>query len=700
MEPELDPATYGLTIWDLDREFLTGGLGGTDRLPLGEILAHPARRLLPHGRHRVHAHPGARRAALDPAAGRRRPGRAARPTTSATSSRSSTRPRRSRPSSAPSTSARSASDSRGPNRPSPSSTRCSNRRPTPGSTASVMGMAHRGRLNVLANIVGQVLRPDLPRVRGRHRSRLGPGLGRREVPPWARAASSSRGTATSCRVELSANPSHLEAVDPVVVGMARAKQDLIDHARGVPGPAAPAARRRRLRRPGRGRRDAPAGQDPRLPGGRHRPPRHQQPARLHHAAGVGPFVGVQHRHRQDGPGAHPPRERRRSRGVCPGGPPGVRLPPAVPQGRRHRHDLLPPARPQRGRRSELHPAADVQAHRRQALGPHGSTPRRSSSGATSASRRPRRRSPTSRPGSRARSTRRGSRRRPRGSRPAGPISSACLPRIETGVDRARLDHIFEVLNQPPDGFTVHPKLAKQFEARAKMWRDDGEVDWALGETMAFGSLLLEGTDIRLAGQDSRRGTFSQRHSVVVDYETGAEWMPAQPAAVRTRASSGSTTRCSPSTPGSASSTATRWSTRSVLVGVGGAVRRLRQRRADHHRPVHRRRRGQVGRELGAGDAAAPRLRGSGPGALVGPHRAVPHPGRRGQHPGRQLHDRGPVLPPAAPPDAPRRPQAAGGVHARSRCCGPAVGPIADRRSHPRARSSRCFPTRTRRRPTR
>jgi 2-oxoglutarate dehydrogenase E1 component len=101
----------------------------------------------------------------------------------------------------------------------------------------------------------------------------------------------------------------------------------------------------------------------------------------------------------------------------------------------------------------------------------------------------------------------------------------CLPPIETGVDRGTLDHIFAVLSTPPDGFTVHPKLAKQFEARAKMWREEGEVDWALAEALSFGSLLLDGIDIRLAGQDSRRGTFSHRHSVVVDYEGGGEWIP-------------------------------------------------------------------------------------------------------------------------------------------------------------------------------
>ena len=73
MHAELDPATYGLTIWDLDREFLTGGAGRrASSMTLGDILARAARRLLPHDRHRVHAHPGPRGAALDPGAGRGR----------------------------------------------------------------------------------------------------------------------------------------------------------------------------------------------------------------------------------------------------------------------------------------------------------------------------------------------------------------------------------------------------------------------------------------------------------------------------------------------------------------------------------------------------------------------------------------------------------------------------------------------------
>ncbi len=76
----------------------------------------------------------------------------------------------------------------------------------------------------------------------------------------------------------------------------------------------------------------------------------------------------------------------------------------------------------------------------------------------------------------------------------------------------------------PEGFVIHPKLARQFEQRDKVVAD-GEIDWALGESLAIGSLLLEGTNVRLTGQDTRRGTFSQRHAVLVDHTTGAEHVP-------------------------------------------------------------------------------------------------------------------------------------------------------------------------------
>ncbi len=99
-----------------------------------------------------------------------------------------------------------------------------------------------------------------------------------------------------------------------------------------------------------------------------------------------------------------------------------------------------------------------------------------------------------------------------------------LSGIATGVERGRLDAIGGLLHSTPPGFTVHPKLARQLEQRAEMYAS-GQVDWALAEALSMGSLLAEGIDCRVAGQDTRRGTFSQRHAVLVDYETGAEFVP-------------------------------------------------------------------------------------------------------------------------------------------------------------------------------
>ncbi len=71
---------------------------------------------------------------------------------------------------------------------------------------------------------------------------------------------------------------------------------------------------------------------------------------------------------------------------------------------------------------------------------------------------------------------------------------------------------------------MHPKLRQLLERRTAMTREGG-IDWAMGELLAFGTLLKEGTPVRLAGQDSRRGTFVQRHAVLIDKNTGAEWTP-------------------------------------------------------------------------------------------------------------------------------------------------------------------------------
>ena len=130
----------------------------------------------------------------------------------------------------------------------------------------------------------------------------------------------------------------------------------------------------------------------------------------------------------------------------------------------------------------------------------------------------------------------------------------------------------------------------------------------------------------------------------------------------------------------------------TLDALGGAVRRLRERRPGDHRPVHRRRPREVAAHERARAAAAPRLRGPGPGALERARRALPAALRRGQPPGRELHDARAVLPPAAPPDAPPLPRAARRLHAEEPAARPARR-VARRRRSPPAASARCSTTR-------
>ncbi|MDA8579946.1 multifunctional oxoglutarate decarboxylase/oxoglutarate dehydrogenase thiamine pyrophosphate-binding subunit/dihydrolipoyllysine-residue succinyltransferase subunit [Pontimonas sp.] len=94
----------------------------------------------------------------------------------------------------------------------------------------------------------------------------------------------------------------------------------------------------------------------------------------------------------------------------------------------------------------------------------------------------------------------------------------------TGVDTSVVSLIGDAhANQPP-GFTTHPKLQPLLDKRRDMSRN-GSIDWGFGELIALGSLLLEGTPVRLVGQDSRRGTFVQRHAVLHDRVNGQEWLP-------------------------------------------------------------------------------------------------------------------------------------------------------------------------------
>lgn len=109
--------------------------------------------------------------------------------------------------------------------------------------------------------------------------------------------------------------------------------------------------------------------------------------------------------------------------------------------------------------------------------------------------------------------------------PPPPKPIGVVAHIETGVQRSVLDGIFAHLTEYPEGFAPHPKLFKQFELRAQQYAAQQDVDWATGEALAFGSLVLEGIPVRLMGEDARRGTFSQRHSTFIDYNNEQRWVP-------------------------------------------------------------------------------------------------------------------------------------------------------------------------------
>ena len=396
----------------------------------------------------------------------------------------------------------------------------------------VLGMAHRGRLNVLANVIGksysQIFRefegeldPSTTQGSGDVKYHLG-AVGKHQSP-----------SGVEVKLTLAANPSHLEAVGPVVEGVgARGRRRQRRRGPSLGAPRA-AARRRRVRGTGSGGGDVQPLRGPRLRGGWHRPRGGQQPARLHHRSRARSLERLSHRRRQDGPGADLPRQRRRPRSRGARDEARVRVPQPLQEGRRRRPLLLPAVRTQRGRRAGLHPAAHVRAHRRAPPGARALHPAVGAAGRHHARRRAGGRvrlQGTTRP--RVRGDPRRSRRERRGD---ADLTDGCLddedeelPPVDdpvaTAVPVATLERVVEGLDARPEGFEVNPKLERQLAARGAMIGKD-EIDWAMAEALAFGSLVLEGTPVRLAGQDTRRGTFSQRHGVLVDQSTEREHVP-------------------------------------------------------------------------------------------------------------------------------------------------------------------------------
>ena len=565
MHAELDPATYGLTIWDLDREFLTTGQGGLElgqpdgKMPLGDIL-HVLRNAycrtvgveymhiqepdekqwiqqqveavdLPVGLEaklhildRLNAAEALERFLDTKYVGQKRFGIEGAESAIVVLD----------------TTLAAAADA--------------------GMDSVIMGMAHRGRLNVLVNIVGK----DYEQLFGEFEGNLDESTiqGSGDVKYHLGMTSVFESSAGNrIPVELAANPSHLEAVNPVVEGMVRARLDRIGHEPREHSPV------RGLVRGGPAAESSPYGVLPLLVHG--------------DAAFAGQGVvsetlnlsliqgyrtgGTVHLVINNQVGFTTTAESARSSYYCTDVAKMIQAPIFHVNGddpeacarvarlaldyrntfhkdvvidmwcyRRQGHNEADDpsfTQPEMYRRIEHHRSVrkryveslvkrgDITLEEaEQAMDEFRSKLQHALEDTRSRTTDP----PASSP-----------ERAPEAGRPPLELSlSAALaapppppdPPVATGVDDEQVDRVFEAVAAVPEGFVLHPKLARQFEARNAMM-EEGTVDWGLAEALAFGTLLDEGTSIRLAGQDSRRGTFSHRHSTLVCHLTAREHCP-------------------------------------------------------------------------------------------------------------------------------------------------------------------------------
>ena len=565
MHSELDPATYGLTIWDLDREFLTTGLGGIDlgqpdgKMPLGEIL-HVLRdaycrtvgveymhiqepdekqwiqqqvegMAIPVGldekQHildRLNAAEALERFLDTKYVGQKRFGIEGAESAIVVLD----------------TVLGKAADL--------------------GMDSAIMGMAHRGRLNVLVNIVGK----DYGQLFGEFEGNLDESStqGSGDVKYHLGMTSEFESMAGNrIPVELAANPSHLEAVNPVVEGMVRAHLDRISHEQSEHSPVSGLVR------------GQTASEDDRYP---------VLPVLVHgDAAFAGQGVvsetlnlsliqgyrtgGTVHLVINNQVGFTTTAESARSSYYCTDAAKMIQAPIFHVNGddpeacaqvallalayRNHFHkdvvidmwcyrrqghneaDDPSYTQPEMYRRIESH--RSVRKRYVESLVKRGDITLEEAEQAMDEFRAKLQKALEETRDRTADET-------PSGSGGIGAaggreldlsISGALAdntphvaPPVDTGVSERQIKRVFNALTSVPEGFVLHPKLARQFETRDKMMAQ-GMVDWGLAEALAFGTLLDEGTSIRLAGQDSRRGTFSHRHSTLVCNQTAREHCP-------------------------------------------------------------------------------------------------------------------------------------------------------------------------------
>ena len=522
LHPELDPTTYGLTLWDLDREFVVDGLAGRTTLTLGEaldILRDAYCRTLgieymhiqdPEQKRWIQQHTEGVATTLDPVEQRHILDRlnAAEAFERFLHTRYVGQKRFGLEGAESTIVVLDAVLEEGVE---------------VGTTEAVLGMAHRGRLNVLANIVGKSYSEIFREFEGDLDPDSVQGSGDVKYHKGATGKFVAR-NGSELTVTLASNPSHLEAVDPVVEGMVRAKQDMLGRDRcfdvlsvlvhgdaafagqGVVAETLELSQLSGYRTGGTvhvvvnnqlGFTTAPESarsslyptdvakmvQAPVFHVNGDDPEACLRAARLafgfrqafHKDVVIDLVCYRRHGHNEgDDPSYTQPRMYR------------------IIEGKRSVRKLYTESLVRRGDITvddAERALEDFQARLQVALDE------------TRQSAPPR---PTALP-----------------TPSAAPVAHRA---VATGVGRDELERLAAAATAVPEGFTVHPKLLRQFEQRAQMVAG-GEVDWALGEALALGSIVLEGTDVRLSGQDTRRGTFSQRHAVLVDYQTGEECVP-------------------------------------------------------------------------------------------------------------------------------------------------------------------------------
>ena len=521
MPRELDPATYGLTIWDLDREFLTDGVGGVDKMRLGDLLGvlrdaycrtigveymhiqstdeqqwvqervengyeQPTKDEKHRILERLNAAESFEKFLATKYVGTKRFG------------------------------------IEGAESAIPILDEILSHAADGGLDSAVMGMAHRGRLNVLSNIMGK----DYEAIFSEFEGHLDPssvqGSGDVKYHLGIKGKYVSRSGA-DISVELAANPSHLETVDPIVMGMVRAKQDQID----------------------------PPGSYPVLPLLIHGDAAFAGQGVVAECLAMSDIGGYRiggtiHLIINNQIGFTTAPQFARSSIYCSDVAKTVQAPIFHVNGD-DPEACVKVARLAWDYRQRFHKdvVIDMVCYRRHGHNegddPSYTQPLMYKAISDRRSVRKlyvetlvRRGDITIEEAEQALSDFHGKLQTAldetrsqdpgdvKAARPPKPVG--VLPHIQTGVERSRLDEIFAKLTDYPEGFTVHPKLAKQFDTRAKMYAD-GDVDWALAEAMAYGSLVQEGQPVRLTGEDSRRGTFSHRHAALIDYENGDAWIP-------------------------------------------------------------------------------------------------------------------------------------------------------------------------------